>query len=97
MGKGEGQPAGGLREVPAGLGESSAEAQGGEGEAGRHGGEEEDHRNKRKLKGCRPTASDSGGESTRGPTPAGVGETYPEPTRRRHRTQPQWESAKGGR
>ena len=39
-------------------------------------------RGKRKLKGCRPAASDSGGESTRGPTPAGVGETNPEPTRR---------------
>ena len=39
-------------------------------------------RNKRKLKGRRPAASDSGGESTRGPTPAGVGETDPEPTRR---------------
>ena len=37
---------------------------------------------KRKLKGRRPATSDSGGESTRGPTPAGVGETNPEPTRR---------------
>ena len=37
---------------------------------------------KRKLKGCRPTASDSGGESTRGPTPVEVEETNPEPTRR---------------
>ena len=39
-------------------------------------------RGKRKLKGRCPTASDSGGESTRGPTPAGVRETNPEPTRR---------------
>ena len=39
-------------------------------------------RGKRKLKGCRPAASDLGGESTRGPTPAEVGETNPEPTRR---------------
>ena len=37
---------------------------------------------KRRLKGNRPAASDSGGESTRGPTPGGVGETNPEPTRR---------------
>ena len=37
---------------------------------------------KRKLKGCHPTASDSGEESTWGPTPAGVGKTNPEPTRR---------------
>ena len=36
---------------------------------------------KRKLKGRRPAASDSGGESTRGPTPAEVGEANPEPTR----------------
>ena len=39
-------------------------------------------RNKWKLKGCRPAASDSGGESTRGPTPPEVGETNPELTRR---------------
>ena len=39
-------------------------------------------RGKRKLKGCRPAASDSGGESTRGPTPVEVGETNPEPARR---------------
>ena len=39
-------------------------------------------RSKRRLKGRRPAASDSGGESTRGPTPGGVGETNPEPTRR---------------
>ena len=38
---------------------------------------------KRTLKGRRPAASDSGGESTRGPTPVEVGETNPEPTRRR--------------
>ena len=38
--------------------------------------------NKRRLKGRCPAASDSGGESTRGPTPAGVGETNPEATRR---------------
>ena len=37
---------------------------------------------KRKLKGCRPAASDSGGESSRGPTSAGVRGTNPEPTRR---------------
>ena len=37
---------------------------------------------KRKLKGRRPAASNSGGESTRGPTPVEVGETNPEPTRR---------------
>ena len=37
---------------------------------------------KRKLKGRRPAASDSGGESIRGPTPAEVGETNREPTRR---------------
>ena len=37
---------------------------------------------KRKLKGRRPAASDLGGESTRGPTPVGVGETNPKPTRR---------------
>ena len=37
---------------------------------------------KRKVKGRRPVVSDSGGESTRGTTPAGAGETNPEPTRR---------------
>ena len=37
---------------------------------------------KRKRKGRRHAASDSGGESTRGPTPAGVGEVNPEPTRK---------------
>ena len=37
---------------------------------------------KRKLKGRRPAASDSGGESTRSPTPTGAGEATPEPTRR---------------
>ena len=37
---------------------------------------------KRKLKGRCPTASDSGGESTRGLTPAGAGEATPESTRR---------------
>ena len=37
---------------------------------------------KQKLKGRRPAASDSGGESTRGPTPVEEGETNPEPTRR---------------
>ena len=37
---------------------------------------------KRKLKGRRPAASNSGGESTREPTPVEVGETNPEPTRR---------------
>ena len=37
---------------------------------------------KRRLKGRRPATSDSGGESTRGPTPAGVGEVNPEPTRK---------------
>ena len=39
-------------------------------------------RGKRRLKGRRPAASDSGGESTRGPTPVEEGETNPEPTRR---------------
>ena len=39
-------------------------------------------RGKQKLMGRHPTASDSGGESTRGPTPAGVGEVNPEPTRK---------------
>ena len=38
-------------------------------------------RNKRNLKDRCPTVSDSGGESTWGPTPAGVGEPHPEPTR----------------
>ena len=37
---------------------------------------------KRKLKGRCPAASDSGGESSRGPTPVEVEETNPEPTRR---------------
>ena len=39
-------------------------------------------RGKRKLKGCRPAASNSGGESTRGPTPKEVGEINPKPNRR---------------
>ena len=39
-------------------------------------------RGKRKLKGCRPATSYSGGGSTRGPTPEGVEGTNPEPTRR---------------
>ena len=39
-------------------------------------------RGKRRLRGRRPIASDSGGESTWGPTPAGVGEGNPEPTRK---------------
>ena len=46
---------------------------------------EEKHRagqGKRRLKGCRPAASDLGGESTRGPTLAGGGEVNPEPTRK---------------
>ena len=38
-------------------------------------------RGKRRLKGRRPAASDSGGESTRGPTHPGVGEVNPKPTR----------------
>ena len=38
--------------------------------------------NKRKLKGRPHAASDSGGESTRGPTPAGAGQHKPEPTGR---------------
>ena len=37
---------------------------------------------KRRLRGYRPAASDSGLESTRGPTPAGVREVNPEPTRK---------------
>ena len=37
---------------------------------------------KRKVKGHHPVVSDSGGESTRGPTPAGTGEATPEATRR---------------
>ena len=41
---------------------------------------------KRKLKGRFPATSDSGGESTRGPTPVEVEETNPEPTRRRTAT-----------
>ena len=39
-------------------------------------------RGKQRLKGRRPAASDSGGESSRGPTSAGVRGTNPEPTRR---------------
>ena len=39
-------------------------------------------RGKRRLKGRCPAASDSGGESSCGTTPAGVGGTNPEPTRR---------------
>ena len=34
------------------------------------------------MKGRRPATSDLGGESTRGPTPAGVGEANPEPARK---------------
>ena len=37
---------------------------------------------KRKVKGRHPVVTDSGGESTRGPTPAGTGEATPEATRR---------------
>ena len=37
---------------------------------------------KQKLKSRRPAASDSGGESTRGPTPVEAGGTNPQPTRR---------------
>ena len=37
---------------------------------------------KRKVKGRHSVVSDSGGESTRGPTPAGAGAANPEPTRR---------------
>ena len=39
-------------------------------------------RGKRKLKGCLPTASKSGGESTQGPTPVEVERGDPKPTRR---------------
>ena len=37
---------------------------------------------KRKMKSCRPAASNSGGESTRGPTPPGVREVNPKPARK---------------